>query len=237
MNDLPEQLTTLGFKQLPDFDPDYFQHRHRVGFLLLINHSQKLKYQIFTINALSCLATAQQLINGEQANRSQALQEALRKSHEDDWEIYFRPHGLYPGLRVSVNELFAEYRSLNTITQRVDMSEATWAYQIFHEDFARLIAVTSNKPLTEELAIGKFLQKWRKSLEDSLNRRKLGLARYYLGCDQLAQATQQWIKGETKNFAIVEIQKVAGKPRREVSGFTAVQNAKMTIVYRQTLAV
>lgn len=230
-----EELIKLGFNQLPEFDPEYFKYRNRVGFMLLLNEKLKRYYQLSTINAYEYLRSAKRIVEGGKGTQSIDLRDTLKESKLEDWVIYFRPHGLYPGLRDELDKLLVDYPTLNTARPRINPEGAAWVYQVFHEEFARLIAVTSDRKLTDDEVVGMFLRKWRDSLEESLKRHELGLARYYAGQRQFAQANRQWSRNEFKNFSIVEIEKMAGKPRQEVRRYIGPQNAKVTRVYHQTL--
>lgn len=236
MASLQKQLAAFGFIKLPEFNPEYFRLRAKIGFLLLLNQRHKLSYHVFTINAHSCLYSANKVIEGENADRARDLRQALRESTQDDWVVYFRPNGLYPGLRNQVKELVKDYQSLNTFKPRINQEEITWAYQVHHETFNRTFTVISNEPIDDEKAIAKFLHKWRKSLNDLIKRKTIDLPTYYAASKQLSDATNQWMKDETKSFSIIELEQLSGKTRREVVKHTGLDNSRRTKVYKQTLA-
>lgn len=231
-----KQLEAFGFVKLPDFNPNYFKYRNKVGFLLFLNETLKLSYQLFTINAHSCISSAKRLVCGEDADRALDLKEALVNSELTDWSIYFRPNGLYPGLKESVSELVQDYATLNTNRSRINQNEATWAYLVFHEGFKRGFTIISNKQLVKEEIIGKFLRQWRRTLDNAVNRGRLALPLYYAGCEQITAAMQEWMRGDITNFSIVEVEQLAGKPRSEVTKQTEHKNARMTVEYQQSLA-
>lgn len=235
MATVQQQLTAVGFTKLPELDPNYFLHRAKIGFLLLLNEKHHLSYHVFTYNAHTCLFSANKLINGEYADRARDLRRALQNSVQEDWEVYFRPNGLYPGLRNEVKALLEDYQSLNTQAPRLDQSAATWSYHVYHEEFKRAFFVVSTKTLTDEQAIGQYLQKWRKSLDHALNRRMMDLPTYYAISNQLAIATKQWIGGDTANFSIAEVQQLAGLPRRLAVKETGLGNARLSKAYRDTI--
>lgn len=204
--------------------------------MLLLNERDKLSHQIFTINAHSCLYSAKKLVEGEYEDRAHDFREALRESVLDDWVVYFRPNGLYPGLRQSVRTLVQDYRSLNTLRPRIDPSAATWAYEVTHESSKRRLTIPASVQLTEEEVVAKFLRKWRSWLDQALDRKSIELPVYYAGSQQVAAATKQWMSGEITSFSIVEIQELASKERHEVVKHTASENTKQSHQYRRSLA-
>lgn len=229
-----DELRALGFTLLPGIDPEYFEHRQRVGFLLLINEKHKLYYNLFTINAHSCLKSAARLIKGDYADRARDLRDALRKSELEDWDVFFFALGQLEQ-RDSVKELLSGYQSLNTQKSRIDREEATWGYHVRFKDADRLFAIYGNKPMTHEEAIASFLRKWRTSLDAAINRRSVDLPTYYKGCTQLATATKCWMADDKDSFSIVEITALSGKTRKEVVGHANRENIIRTVAYRRGL--
>jgi hypothetical protein len=231
-----QQLTTLGFRQLPEFDPAYFKHRNRVGFLLLLNEKHNLSYHVFTVNAVSCLTSAKRVVEFGHADRGAELLKALEASTLEDWVVYFRPYGLYPGLRDKVKDLTQEYRSLNVRTPRLDDTEPMWVYRVTHPDFSRAILISKNKELTDEQVVAEFLRKWRFVLEHALNRETLGLTLYYKGMAQYREALQQWMRNDVQRFAIIEIESLRGQTRGNIRKHISFENRLFSEIYRDKLA-
>lgn len=232
---MKQQLKELGFQHIPSLDPEYFAHRDRVGYLLLVQTKKKLRYQLYTINAHQCLETARKAVFGYYVNRAIDLTAALRDSQIDDWEVYFRPNGLYPGLKQTLNELLEDYRSLNTRRSELNPDEVTWAYQVYHPDYRRGFTITSSAQRTEEELIAEFLQLWRRALEAALKRYSILLPTYYLGCRHLAIASKQWMDNDVKKFSILEIPDVSGKTRAEVMHHASLDNFRYSSSYRKWL--
>lgn len=231
-----QQLTKLGFKQLPEFDPDYFKFRNRVGFLLLLNEKHNLSYHVHTVNALSCLTSAKRVVEFGNADRGVELLKALSASVLDDWVVYFRPHGLYPGLRDQVKELTTDYRSLNVKTPRLDDTEPMWVYRVTRPDCKRAILISKNRELTDEEIVAEFLRKWRLVLENALNRKTMELTMYYKGMGQHRNALQEWMKNEVKKFAIVEIDSLRGQTRGQIRRHISFENRLFSEIYVDALA-
>lgn len=233
---LHKQLTALGFKKLPEFDPAYFKHRNRVGFILLLNEKHNLSYHVFTVNAISCLTSAKRVVEFGQADRGAVLLKALEASMLEDWVVYFRPHGLYPGLRDQVKELTQDYTSLNVKTPRLDVNEPMWVYRVTHPQYHRAILISKNKELNDEEIVAEFLKKWRFVLENAVNRETMALPIYYKGMGQQAEALQQWMKNDVKKFAIIELEGLRGQTRGQIRKHISFENRLFTEIYRAKLA-
>lgn len=233
---LKKQLHALGFRQLPEFDPSYFKHRNKVGFLLLLNEKHNLSYHVHTVNAVSCLASAKRVVEFGRADRGAELLKALEASTLEDWVVYFRPHGLYPGLRDQVKELVSDYRSLNVKTPRLDDTEPMWVYRVTHPDYSRAILISKNKELNDEGAVLEFLKKWRHILEHAINRETLPLDRYYKGMNQHQEALHQWLNNDVRKFAILEIEPLQGQKRGEIRNHVSFENRIFSEIYFNKLA-
>jgi hypothetical protein len=233
---LKKQLSALGFKQLPEFDPGYFKHRNKVGFLLLLNEKHNLSYHVHTVNAVSCLTSAKRVVEFGQADRGAELLKALEASRLEDWVLYFRPHGLYPGLRDKVKELVQDYRSLNVKTARLDDTEPMWVYRVTHPDYHRAILISKNRELDDIGVVTEFLKKWRVILEDALNRETLPLSHYYKGMEQQREAMHQWLDDNVRKFAIIEIEPLVGKRRGEIRNHVSFENRIFSEIYFNKLS-
>lgn len=230
-----KQLTALGFKKLPEFDPAYFKHRNRVGFILLLNEKHNLSYHVYTVNAISCLTSAKRVVEFGNADRGAVLLKALEASTLEDWVVYFRPHGLYPGLRDKVKELTEDYTSLNVKTPRLDVNEPMWVYRVTYPTFHRAILISKNKELNDEEIMAEFLKKWRYVLENALNRETLPLDLYYKGMEQYREAVQQWMKNDAKKFALIELEGLRGQTRGEIRRHISFENRLFSEIYRDKL--
>lgn len=231
---IKNKLTDLGFQQIPSLDPAYFLHRERKGYLLLVQTRKRLCYQLHTINAHRCLETARDAVFGHYVDRAIDLKAALQESQIDDWTVYFRPDGLYPGLKDTLAGLFKRYRSLNTRRSELDPEQLTWSYQVHYPKYQRAFTITSQFAQSDESVIADFLHQWRNALDASLNRRAIELPVYYLGCHQLAEASKQWMESRVTDFAIVTTSASGGK-RKEVVAQAGLDNFRFSMHYRKHL--
>lgn len=233
MEKITEQLQGYGFQKLPGLDPTYFTHRERVGFLLLVQVNKKLRYHLHTVNAMRCLETARNAVLGYYADRAVDLKAALQDSQLDDWEVYFRPNGLYPGLRACLDKVFASYQSLNTRRSELDPEEPVWSYRVFHEGFQRSSVINSKEELTDEKVVAAFLYRWRQALGEALRRETIQLPAYYAGCEQVAQASKQWMDNQFSQFAITCVRR---DKRKHAVREAAVENFRQSATYHRQLA-
>ncbi len=233
--DIEQYLKKVGFDKLPSLDPAYFDHRTKSGYLVLVQNKRKQVYQLHTINAHRCLETTKDAIEGYYADRAKDLKAALEESAIDDWDVYFRPNGLYPGLKGDLRVLFAGYQSLNTRRSQSDPSEITWAYQVYCHTSKRGFTIPSKNKLWDSQVVAAFLTKWRSALEQALKRKSIDLGEYYIGCAQLAMANKAWLSDDLKGFSITEVEKVSGKPREEVIRYAAVENFRQSAQYHKAL--
>lgn len=228
-------LLALGFYQVPSLDPKHFQHRDRVGYLLLLQTKKKLCYQLHTINAYRCLETARNAVFGFYADRAQDLKAALQASQIDDWEVHFRPTQAYPGFSQTIEGLLRGYKSLNTRRPKEDPTTLMWAYDVYHPGTERKFTITSKQPLPNEQVVAAFLKKWRKALDAALNRRSIDLPTYYAGCNELAGASKDWMSNDLSEFLVLEVQAVSGRKRAEVVRHASLDNHRNSTNYRKNL--
>jgi hypothetical protein len=231
--EIETKLGTLGFQKLPSLDPIYFEFRDRVGFLLLVQINKKLRYQLHTINAHRCLETARAAVLGMYADRAVDLKAALRESQIDDWEVYFRPNGLYPGQDHQISFLLGDYRNLNTRRSLHNPHEITWSYRVHYAAFNRSFVINSRSVMTDEEAVCAFLYKWRQSLGTALRRGTIALTAYYTGCEELAQASKQWMNNEFSPFSITWI---TLDKREKVVKKAGAENFRNSIEYHKQLS-
>lgn len=228
-----QELISLGFNFLEEVNPDHFKYRHRLGFLLIINEEKKLSYYIYSLDVHKALNRLYKVMAGDQKGTKTLLDEALRNSNPSDWVMYFRPNGLYPGLRQYLKDKLQEYKSLNVINIRADPARISWAYHVHHAISDRTIIVLSDTVLKDDSVIEQFLRSWRKSLEQSVNRKFIQPDLYYKGCGQVAVAVKQWMRSEVTNFEIIEIKKHSGKPRNTMREEVRIHNCSKSIAYRK----
>jgi hypothetical protein len=232
---LKKQLIDLGFQQIPSLDPAHFLHRSRVGYLLLVQTRNRLSYQLHTVNAHRCLETARKAVLGYYVDRAMDLKAALEASQIDDWTVYFRPDGLYPGLAEKLESLLRRYKSLNTRRSRLDPEADTWGYQVTYPKYARGFTITSARPQSPENLIADFLHKWRNALDAALNRHSIDLTTYYVGCNQIAEASRQWMDNRLTEFCILSTTAGEAGKRKIVVAAAGLDNHRFSMEYRENL--
>lgn len=229
---LKDSLLLLGFTKLPSFDSEYFRYRKAMGYLVLVNTTTKQYYSVFTIDAVTCINQAISMIKGDYAERAKDFPTALQMSSIMDWELYFNANCVDTSLKTPVRVLLEDYSALTTGKSKLDPAKPCWAYIVTYNTFKRTFFISDDKELDDPGAIGKFLRKWRESLESALNRGSIQLKQYYAECSTHSIALNQWMRDDMSGFTVQSVDSIAGQPRSTVVDYVTRSNKSLSIKHR-----
>lgn len=229
---LRDSLLLLGFTKLPSFDSEYFRYRKSIGFLVLVNTTTKQYYSVFTIDAVVCINQAISMVKGDYAERAKDFPTALQMSSIMDWELYFNGNCVDTSLKTPVRVLLEGYTPLTTYKSKLDPTKPCWAYVVTYNTFKRTFFISDETELDTVGAVGKFLRKWRESLEAALNRGSIQLKQYYAECDTHSVALNLWMRNELSGFTVQAIDEVAGQPRSTVVDYVTRSNKSLSNKHR-----
>lgn len=228
-----DDLLGLGFAQLPGFDATYFDTRINNGFFLLVSPTHKQYYALYTINAKECVRAMKSILDGRTRNRAILLQNALRASSEEDWDIYFRPGEHSNKLRPRVNKILTGFSEIKQGHARLDPNELIDLWYVEFKNGYGLYII--GHEMDAEKAIYSFVREWRRRLDNAERGGSVNLLNYYKATGHLAEATSNWVHRNLENFTAHRVDGLAGKTRSEVKKQTVSLNRARTIAYNQSL--
>lgn len=228
-------LTSYGFKRLPDLDPEYFLAREGVGYLVLVNEQAKKYYHVFTYNARLYIASICRCIDGSTREIAVELASTLRGTRHEDWCVYFRAGVMNPRVRPNVELAMNGFTKIIQGAARIDTNAGVEVWVVSYEpySYSRLIVLPPHSE--QEDAVAAFLKLWRKMFQAALRENSITLTQYYRAAEQQARAFAEWNNADTQNYRVGKLESLGIIPRKEATFITSTENIRSSSAYLESL--